>query len=152
MKKEILFVCTGNTCRSPMAEVLCKRMLIEQNMDNDYSCSSAGVYAFEGDNASYEAASVVKQDGLDISNHYARILSYDIVKDAYIIFTMTENHKRMVLDVYSEARDKVFTLKEFAQYSKYDKDITDPFGMGEEAYAACIREIKTVLLKILDRL
>ena len=152
MKKEILFVCTGNTCRSPIAEALCKRMLEERNMDNDYSCCSAGVYAFEGDNASYEAVLVAKQESLDISNHYARTLNHDMVKNAYIILTMTINHKRMILDVYPEAQDKVFTLKEFAEYSKYDNDVTDPFGMDEEAYAACFREVKTVLLKMLDRL
>lgn len=121
-------------------------------MDNDYSSCSAGVYAFEGDNASYEAVLVAKQESLDISNHYARTLNHDMVKNSYIILTMTINHKRMILDVYPEVQDKVFTLKEFAEYSKYDNDVTDPFGMGEEAYAACFREIKTVLLKMLDRL
>lgn len=152
MKKDILFVCTGNTCRSPIAEAVFRRMLKEENLEGDYNCSSAGVYAFEGDCASYEAVSAARQDGLDITVHYARTLSYDMVKNAYIILTMTSDHKRMVTDEFPEARDKAFTVKEFAEYSIVDRDITDPFGMGENAYLACAREIKTVLLKILDKL
>jgi len=135
-----------------MAEALFKRMLQEEYLDNDYDCSSAGIYAFEGDGASKGAISAAMQDGLDLTDHYARILSYDMVKDAYIIFTMTSNHKRMVLDVYPECQDKIFTLKEFAEYAAGDMDIIDPFGMDEDAYLDCFREIETVLSKILDRL
>ncbi|NLY18706.1 MAG: low molecular weight protein arginine phosphatase [Clostridiaceae bacterium] len=152
MIKKVLFVCTGNTCRSPMAEAIFKRMLKERNLDDRYSCSSAGVYAFEGDCASPEAISVAMQNGLDLKNHYARVLNFDMVKDAYIIFTMTRDHKRKVLDVYPESQDKIFTLKEFDEYDACDRDIIDPFGKDEKAYLDCIREIETVLSKILDRL
>lgn len=152
MKKNVLFVCTGNTCRSPMAEALFKKMLREGNLEDKYNCSSAGVYAFEGDCASQGAVSAAMQYGLDITDHCARVLDYDMVKDAYIIFTMTSNHKRMVLDVYPECQDKIFTLKEYAEYDACDRDIIDPFGMDEEAYLDCIREIETVLSKILHKL
>lgn len=150
--KNILFVCTGNTCRSPMAEALFRSILESRGYDDKFTCSSAGVYAFEGDNASYEAIAEMKKYGLDISKHYARILDYDMIKNAYVVLAMTKDHKRMILDVYPEAADKVFTLKEYAGYDEDDWDISDPFGCSTEVYEACAEEIETALLKILDRL
>jgi protein-tyrosine phosphatase len=152
MKKNILFVCTGNTCRSPMAEAFFNKIIKEEGYDKEYTCSSAGIYAYEGDCASYEAIQVMKNHGLDISRHYSKVLDHKAVREAYIILTMTRDHKRMVLDVYPEAADKIFTLKEFAEYTKDDWDITDPFGLGLGAYEACAEELKTVLYKILDML
>ncbi|NLX77826.1 MAG: low molecular weight protein arginine phosphatase [Clostridiaceae bacterium] len=150
--KNIVFVCTGNTCRSPMAEALFRSVLETEGYDNEFSCSSAGVYAFEGDNASYEAIEAMKKFGFDISKHYARVLDFDMIRDAYIVLTMTRDHKRMILDVYPEAADKVFTLKEYAGYPEDDWDISDPFGYDIEVYESCAEELETVLLKILDRL
>ena len=75
-----------------------------------------------------------------------------MIKEAYIILTMTRDHKRMILDVFPEAADKVFTLKEFADYPEDDWDISDPFGYSEEVYKDCAEEIETALLKILDKL
>lgn len=150
MKKNVLFVCTGNTCRSPMAEAIFHRLLTQKGTTDKYSCSSAGVYAYEGDGASPEAQQAVKKFGLDISRHYARTLDEEIISKAWLILTMTGDHKRMILEVYPEALDKVFTLKEYAEQG--NRDITDPFGCGIEAYKACAEELETVLLKISDKL
>lgn len=150
--KNIVFVCTGNTCRSPMAKALFNTILETEGYENEFTCSSAGIYAFEGDSAPYEAIEAMKKYGLDISKHYAQILNFDMIKDAYVVLTMTKNHKRMLLDVYPETADKVFTLKEYAGYDESDWDISDPFGYNEEIYEACAEEIETALLKILDKL
>lgn len=135
-----------------MAEALFNSILEAEGYDKEYTCTSAGVYAFEGDNAAYEAIQAMNNYGLDISKHYARVLTYEMIQKAYIVLTMTRDHKRMILDVYPEAADKVFTLKEYAGYTKDDWDISDPYGFNEEVYEACAEELETVLLKILDRL
>jgi protein-tyrosine phosphatase len=152
MKKMILFVCTGNTCRSPMAEALCQSLLKKKGLASEYDCSSAGVYAYEGDSASYEAISVLKKSGLDISEHYARTLDLDMIRNSYIILTMTKDHKRMILDVFPESADKVYTLKEYAEYDRNDWDISDPFGFDEKAYFTCMSEIENAIFKIFDKL
>ncbi|HBR01955.1 MAG TPA: low molecular weight protein arginine phosphatase [Ruminiclostridium sp.] len=154
MNKKIVFVCTGNTCRSPMAEALFKDILKERDgLGAEFSVFSAGIYAYEGDPAAYEAIDAMKEEfGIDISSHRARVLDDQDIREAYIILVMTRHHREMILELYPEAADKVYTLKEYAGEEGGDPDICDPFGGDYEVYKGCSSEIEAMLLNAADRL
>lgn len=152
MQKKVVFVCTGNTCRSPMAEALFRNLIKErEDLATELSVTSAGIYAFEGDPASREAIEVLKEEfGIDLRAHRARVLNDKDIREAYLILTMTRHHREMILELYPEAADKIYTLKGFAQQEKTG-DICDPYGQDYDTYKECAYEIESLLLDILDK-
>lgn len=113
--KRILFVCTGNTCRSPMAEHIARRLLQQMNLNKEIQVASAGLSALPGAPASVEAQDVLAKNGIDLSGHQAAQLSGELVEQADLIFTMTARQKRQLLELFPEARHKVFVLKEYGE-------------------------------------
>ncbi len=101
--KRILFVCTGNICRSPLAEALLKRALHERAVE-DVSVESAGTGAWDGAPASEGAYLVALERGLDLSGHRARLLTREIVEDAAMILTMARHHRARVHELGGEGR------------------------------------------------
>lgn len=150
----ILFVCTGNTCRSSMAEGIFKEWLKGSGRD-DFFVSSAGISAFEGDFANEKSISVLKEIGIDISLHRARQLTEDIMESSDIILTMTVGHKETINRIMPQYKHKVYTLKEYAQIVSGEKvsrgnlDIADPYGMDYNVYEKTMREIETEIKKII---
>lgn len=130
----ILFVCTGNTCRSPMAACMARALLAENNKDW-VQVDSRGLAAAEGEPASENAQIVMERMGLDLSAHRARQLTGEDLAKADLIVTMTEAHKRALLAVRSQG---VVTLKELAGEQG---DIVDPFGGSLDRYMDCAEEI-----------
>jgi len=150
--KKIIFVCTGNTCRSPMAEGILEH-LIENNIElkNEFDCISTGLYAFNGDPVHPNAYSVLKTDyNIDISKHRAMVLNKSHLEEAFLVLTMTQKHKEMIFDIYPEFEksDKIMTIKEFVEPDGDDLDIKDPFGQNVETYRKCASEIKSALDKV----
>lgn len=105
--KNILFICTGNTCRSPMAEAL-----LREKSDDKVMVKSAGISAADGQPAHPYTQKVLENKGINL-DHQSRALTGDLVGWADLILTMTENHKRMLLQEYPGALSKAFTLREY---------------------------------------
>ena len=153
----ILIVCTGNTCRSSMAEGIFKHLLKNSGKDN-INVTSAGIKAFEGDGANEKAIYTLNKMGINILNHKARQLTNKIINDSDLILTMTNSHKRMILNAVPEYSNKVYTLKEYAFISNNEDikgknlDIVDPFGLDYNTYEKVAKEIEENLKKIINKI
>src|SRR5260370_27450468 len=135
-QKTILFVCTGNVCRSPMAEGLFGRMIAERP---DLRVLSAGVSTYPGQPPSAHAVEVLDELGVDISQHRSRPLSEKVVEEADWIVAMTRSHLDSIIYLFPRAAEKVYLLREF-EPGATSLDVADPIGIGLEAHRAA-REI-----------
>ena len=141
--KSILFICTGNTCRSPMAEGLFRKLLKDRK---EVEVFSAGINALSGAPPSQFAVQLLRNDGIDISSYHSRPLTVDLIKRATHIFVMSREHKRTLNFLYPLSRDKVFLLRESEPGSP---DVPDPIGYNRETYKRCKEVIKNAVKKIL---
>ena len=135
-EKTILFVCTGNVCRSPMAEGLFQRMIAERP---ELRVLSAGVSTYPGQPPSAHAVDVLAELGVDISHHRSKPLSEKAVEEADWIVAMTRSHLDSIIYLFPRAAEKVYLLREF-EPGATSLDVADPIGMGVEAYRTA-REI-----------
>ena len=161
MIKTILFVCTGNTCRSAMAEGMFKKMLEERTKGNSkIEVISAGISALPGISPTFEAISVMFEQGIDISQHYAQELQEELIKKADLILVMTNEHKEYIHKEFPFAQNKTFLPKKFTinnksksnQNNDRNYEIIDPIGRKIEFYRIIARELKNNLEKILDKI
>jgi len=148
--KNILFVCTGNTCRSSMAEAIANHLVRQKGLAAEFSFVSAGTGAWEGCPASPNAIEAVKEYGLDLSFHKAKKVNSSLIVKADLILTMTKGHKAQVAALFPASLDKLYTLYEYLGYK--GKDIEDPIGGDLAVYQACARELKEAIEKLLDKL
>ncbi|MFZ2277126.1 MAG: low molecular weight protein arginine phosphatase [Prosthecobacter sp.] len=141
--KNVLFVCTGNTCRSPMAEALFRDLVRERT---DYQVSSAGVAAAPGMPASKHTAALLKERGLDLASFQSRMLDQKTLEQATHVFAMSSHHMAAIADEFPEQADKVYLVSEFAaEDALRGRDVSDPFGQGRSAYEETLRSLEKIL-------
>ncbi|MGB8464893.1 MAG: hypothetical protein WCE49_08115, partial [Terrimicrobiaceae bacterium] len=142
--KHVLFVCTGNICRSPMAEALFKKLLAGRE---DIRAQSAGVSAGRGMPASRHAIQALLADGVDLATFRSQPVSEELVRQATHIFVMTRDHKRLIELFFPEAVEKTYLLREFEPGAP---DLPDPIGLGRDAYERCRDVVKRALPVLLQ--
>jgi protein-tyrosine-phosphatase len=145
----ILFVCTGNLCRSPMAAGLLRQRLVKEGLDNRYEVDSAGVWAVDGRAASPNAVAVMAERGIDISEHVARTVSADDVATADLVLVMGREHAQMLLNTWPQYDYKVHRLSEIAGKRQ---DVEDPYGGPIEEYRSCADTIAAYIDEGLRRI
>jgi glycine hydroxymethyltransferase len=146
--KSVLFVCTGNICRSPIAEGLFRRLLGNRK---DIEVASAGVHAVRGQPPSLYAVEVCEQDGVDIRNLRSQPLTAGLVEQATHIFAMTGAHLETIHMLFPHGADKTFLLREFEEPgATVWRDVPDPIGLGRDVYETCARTIKNALPSVLS--
>lgn len=146
MIQHVLFVCTGNICRSPLAASLLERALKERGLE--VKVTSAGTGAWDGAPASEGAYLVALEGGLDLSGHRARLLTRELVEEADLILTMARHHRARVDELGGEGR--VFVLGEYAGHG--DDEVSDPFGGLIDVYRDTYAELDALTAAVADRL
>lgn len=140
---KIMFVCTGNTCRSAMAEAIFKKMT-----GDDVEVYSSGIAAATGNPPSENTIAVCDSHGIDVSNHFATYFKDSNIEEMDLVLTASQLHTNKLKIYYPDL--EIYTIKEYA--GEYPWDINDPFGGSLAAYEACFDEIYNSLSKISERI
>jgi protein arginine phosphatase len=149
--RHILFVCTGNTCRSVMADALLRRYW-ESAGGSGLEIASAGLAASPGSRASEQVRQLLSEEGISVEHHSAVLLEQSQINRADLILVMTAEHSERLTGLFPEAAPKVHLLKQFAHPAGDNHDIADPFAGSLEKYSRCLEEIRCSITKLIEKL
>ncbi|TCK87914.1 protein-tyrosine phosphatase [Natranaerovirga hydrolytica] len=142
--KKIIFVCTGNTCRSPMAEVIGKNIL-----NHPIEIISRGIFVSYSSGANEKAIAITNKNNLSLEQHQAKPFDINEVENNTLILTMTDGHKLMLLKQYSILNNNVYTLNEFVGEKGI---IEDPFGQSIKAYELTFNQLNELISKLNNKI
>jgi protein-tyrosine-phosphatase len=147
-RKHVLFVCTGNTCRSPMAEGLMHKALAGRD---DFSVGSAGVAAGKTSPVSRETLNALAKRGAGLENFRSRPVSSEVLEEATHVFAMTEGHMAALEACFPEHSEKFFLVREFSGIAdkREGVDVPDPIGMGAAAYEEVAKVLEAAIPSII---
>ena len=145
----ILFVCTGNICRSPFAQGLFMNIAASSGLKG-CKADSAGLLALPGNSATYMAQRVAAEYGVDLADHEAKSVSKDLVAWSDLILPMEKSHKDGILAAFPEAAGKALLTRYFARFGSRKRGIADPYGLDYDAYRFCFLDIEDAVSGLVD--
>lgn len=148
--KEVLFVCTANICRSPMAETIFDALVSDAGIS--YEARSAGVAALVGEPMAPNAAAALEEVGVYAGEHHARQVIKPMLEEADLVLAMTPKHVAALRRLSEVSSHKIYTLPEYARGAPSEEGISDPYGLTMTAFRACVRRLFEDLDRVVGRL